>query len=143
MLSAFLQLDGTLRHALSELAGVGINSRSRLHLRVALVGNRGERRDCIVGTREMSVTCLFFSPNKLIDYSPTTCIRLLTSTRYLHTSVKQTHNLRSTFILHRKPPLLDYQLEAGVRLGVAKNKTRGLYSSSIANLLSLYGGSVL
>ena len=37
------------------------------------------------------------------------------------------------------PPLLDYQLEAGARLGAAKNETRGLSSSSIANLLSLYG----
>ena len=39
----------------------------------------------------------------------------------------------------KKPPLLDYQLEAGARLGAAKNETRGLSSSSIANLLSLYG----
>ena len=39
----------------------------------------------------------------------------------------------------KKPPLLDYQLEAGVRLGIAKNETRGLSSSSITNLLSLYG----
>ena len=38
----------------------------------------------------------------------------------------------------KKPPLLDYQLEAGARLGAAKNETRGLSSSSIANLLSLY-----
>ena len=34
--------------------------------------------------------------------------------------------------------LLHYQLEAGARLGAAKNETRGLSSSSIANLLSLY-----
>ena len=39
----------------------------------------------------------------------------------------------------KKPPLLDYQLEAGARPGVAKNETRGLSSSSITNLLSLYG----
>ena len=39
----------------------------------------------------------------------------------------------------KKPPLLDYQLEAGARLGAVKNETRGLSSSSIANLLSLYG----
>ena len=38
----------------------------------------------------------------------------------------------------KRPPLLDYQLEAGAGLGTAKNKTRGLSSSSIANLLSLY-----
>ena len=38
----------------------------------------------------------------------------------------------------RKPPLLHYQLEAGARLGAAKNETRGLSSPSIANLLSLY-----
>ena len=36
-------------------------------------------------------------------------------------------------ILHWKPPLLDYQLEAGARLGAPKNETRGLSSSSIAN----------
>ena len=39
----------------------------------------------------------------------------------------------------KRPPLLDYQLEAGAGLGTAKNETRGLSSSSIANLLSLYG----
>ena len=33
----------------------------------------------------------------------------------------------------KRPPLLDYQLEAGAGLGTAKNKTRGLSSSSIAN----------
>ena len=98
MLSAFLQLDGTLRNALSELA------------------NRRERRDCIVRTREMSVMCLFFSPNKLIDYSPAICIRLLTSTRYLHTSVKQIRNLRPTFTLLRSPLLLitNSKLERGL-----------------------------
>ena len=39
----------------------------------------------------------------------------------------------------KKTPLLDNQW---ARLGAAKNKTRGLSSSSIANLLSLYGGFV-
>ena len=39
----------------------------------------------------------------------------------------------------KKPPLLDYSFEAGARLGAAKNEGRGLSSSSIANLLSLYG----
>ena len=38
----------------------------------------------------------------------------------------------------RKPPLLHHQLEAGARLGAAKNETRELSSPSIANLLSLY-----
>ena len=38
----------------------------------------------------------------------------------------------------KRPPLLNYQLEAGTGLGTAKNETRGLSSSSIANLLSLY-----
>ena len=87
----------------------------------------------------MSVTCLF-SPNRLIDYSPAICIRLLTSTRYLRMFVKQTRNLRPTpMSFFEKPPLLDYQLEAEARLGIAKNETRGLSSSSITNLLSLYG----
>ena len=39
----------------------------------------------------------------------------------------------------KRPPLLGYQLEAGARLGTARNETRGMSSSSIANLLSLYG----
>ena len=39
----------------------------------------------------------------------------------------------------KRPPLLNHQLEAGAGLGTAKNETRGLSSSSIANLLSLYG----
>ena len=47
-------------------------------------------------TRKMSVMCPFFSPNRLIDYSPAICIRLPTSTRYLRTFVKQTRNLRPT-----------------------------------------------
>ena len=42
-------------------------------------------------------------------------------------------------ILHWKTSLLDYQLEAGARLGAAKNETRGLSSSTIADLLFLYG----
>ena len=82
--------------------------------------------------RKMSVMCLFFSPDRLIDYSPAICIRLLTSTRYLRTSVKQTHNRRPT-------PISFFEREAGARLGAARNETRGLSSSSIANLLSLYG----
>ena len=39
----------------------------------------------------------------------------------------------------KRPPLLNHQLEAGAGLGTAKNETRGLSSSSIANLLSLCG----
>ena len=38
----------------------------------------------------------------------------------------------------KRPPLLNHQ-QAGAGLGTAKNETRGLSSSSIANLLSLYG----
>ena len=90
----------------------------------------------------MSVTRLF-SPNKLIDYSPalwSVHVHLLVSTRHIRTSVKETRDLRPTSISFiEKPPLLDYQLEAGARLGAAKNETRWLSSSSIANLLSLYG----
>ena len=80
-----------------------VGSRYRLHSCVTLVGNRGKRRDCIVGTRKMSVTYLF-SPNKLIDYCQAICIRLLTSTRYLRTSITQTRNLRPTSLSFEKPP---------------------------------------
>ena len=38
----------------------------------------------------------------------------------------------------KRPPLLNHQ-QAGAGLSTAKNETRGLSSSSIANLLSLYG----
>ena len=38
----------------------------------------------------------------------------------------------------KRPPLLNHQ-QAGAGLGTAKNETRGLSSSSIANLLSLCG----
>ena len=49
-------------------------------------------------------------------------------------------NLRPASISYiEKPYLLDYKLEMGARFGAAKNETRGLSSSSIANLLSLYG----
>ena len=50
--------------------------------------------DC---ARKMSVTCLFFSPNKLIDYFPALWpvrVRVHVSTRYLRASVEQTRNLR-------------------------------------------------
>ena len=68
----------------------------------------------------------------MIDYSPAIYICLLTSKRYLRTSVKQTHNRRPT-------PISFFEREAGARLGAARNETRGLSSSSIANLLSLCG----
>ena len=89
-------------------------------------------------SRKMSVTCLFFSPNKLIDYFP--ALRpVRVSTRYLHTSVKQTRHLAPLpYPSSKKPPILHYQLEAGARLGAAKNERGGLSSPSIANLLSLY-----
>ena len=83
---------------------------------------------------------LFFSPNKLIDYSPAICIRLLTSTRYLRTSVAQTRSLRPTSISFiEKAPSSSLQVEAGACLGAAKNEMRGPFSPNIANLLSLYG----
>ena len=45
----------------------------------------------------MSVTCFFFSPNKLIDYFPALwSIRVHVSARCLRPSVKQTRNLRPT-----------------------------------------------
>ena len=102
-----------------------------------------ERQSCIVArcARKMLVTCLF-SPNKLVDYFPVlrpARVNVHVSTRYLHTSVKQTRNLRPTSISFiEKAPHLDNQW---ARLGAAKDNTRGLSSSSIANLLSLYGGS--
>ena len=90
-------------------------------------------------SRKMSVTRLF-SPNKLIDYSPalwSVHVHLLVSTRHIRTSVKETRNLRPTTIAFiEKPPLLDYQLEVGARLGAEKCKSRGPSSSSIADLLS-------
>ena len=90
--------------------------------------------DC---TRKMSVTCLFFSPNKLIDYL----------FAFVFTYQQDTYVLLSNRLVtfaplpypsSKKPPLLHYQLEVGARLGAAKNKTRGLSSPSIANILSLY-----
>ena len=81
-----------------------------------------------------------FSPNKLIDYSPalwSVHVHLLVSTRHIRTSVKEIRNLRPTSIAFiEKPPLLDYQLEVGARLGAEKSRLRGLSSSSIADLLS-------
>ena len=88
----------------------------------------------------MSVTRLF-SPNKLIDYSSALCsvhVHPLGSPRYIRTSVKQT----VTFALLPYPSLesLSSWLPAwSWRLGAAKNETRGLSSSTIANLLFLYG----
>ena len=90
---------------------------------------------------KMSVMCLF-SPNKLIDYFPA-----LRPARFMFTYQQDTYVLLSnkpvTFVplpcpSSKRPPLLNHQ-QAGAGLGTAKNETRGLSSSSIANLLSLYG----
>ena len=72
MLSTFLQLDGALQLALSWSAGVW----DRLGMQTAFaslslsIEGKARLYRC---TRKMLVTCLFFSPNKLIDYFLALC----------------------------------------------------------------------
>ena len=71
----------------------------------------------------MSVMRLF-SPNKLIDYSSALCsihVHPLGSTRYIHTSVKQTVTFAPLPYPSLKISLLDYQLETG---GWAQRRTK-------------------
>ena len=86
---------------------------------------------------KMSVTCLFFSPNKLIDY-PFAFAFTYQQDTYILLSNRLVTFASLPYPSSRMRPLLHYQLEAGARLGAAKNETRGLSSPSIANLLSLY-----
>ena len=88
-------------------------------------------------TRKMLVTCLFFSPNKLIDY-PFAFAFTYQQDTYILLSNRLVTFASLPYPSSKMPPLLHYQLEAGTRLGAAKNETRGLSSPSIANLLSLY-----
>ena len=68
VLSAFLQLDGTLQHALSELAGVWDQFKMRTAF-ASLAWNIEGKARLYRCSRKVSVTHLF-SPDKLIDYSP-------------------------------------------------------------------------
>ena len=73
---------------------------------------------------KMSVMCLFFSPNKLIDYFPALWparVNVHVSTRCLRTSVKQTVTFAPLPYPSLKISLLDYQLETG---GWAQRRTK-------------------
>ena len=140
MLSAFLRLDGALQHALSELAEVWDQFKIEAAFASLLWSREGKAR-LYRYARRMSVTRLSFSPNKLIDYSPVLWSFAFSYQQdtYVLPSNKPVASPPLPYPSPKKLSLLDRQLEAGVRLGAAKNETRGLSSSTVANLLSLYG----
>ena len=141
MLSAFLQLD-TLQHELAELAGVWDQFKIWAAFAHRSRREEKERRACYGCARKMSVTCLFFSPHKLIDsfqpFDPFAFAFTYQQDAYILLSNRLVTFASLPYPSSRMPPLLHYQLEAGTRLGAAKNETRGLASPSIADLLSLY-----